>query len=973
MTTFSSAQKRIQANPFGEQVAPALSMVQNLPSSNQLSTKIQRTFATLNVPGTYATIQAAVDAALPGDIISVAAGTYTGTINIEGKNNISIIGADRTTVIVKPSSLLCWNVSSYGCSRQTGFRIVGSTNINVSNVTFDFNDVKNNFVFGVLLWNSTGAFDNNEFKNLSMPDASGYYYELAVAARAPDYTDGSRAQISFTNNIFTDCGRVAINTHDFVYSLIQGNTFVKVMDDFGYALEIGSRSTAFIDNNSFSGYDTPALSDGSTSAGIYIENAFTGGLPHVNKPVTISNNNIYGNQFGMWIGNGYDGFAGDVDINVTLQNNNIHNNSEAGVFIEDEDRSGGSSVTVSAGGNTVSENGTVGYYLNTYGDGELHVSLSNDVVSGQTNGIQIEDNFVGSTTSLYDLAFHGNSIVGTSKSINNTLSTLFDASGNWLGSNTTSGVASAVSANIDYTPWLNSGTDTNPGTAGFQGDFSTLWVDDNCPQTGSTGRIQEGINLVSGSTVNIAAGTYTETVNLNKHIALLGAGSGSSGGTIITKTGGSNGVLNLSASGVSATDPILIKDIRLQPVGVAGISVGTFLGTTNTNVSYIKIDNVKIVGTNTNPCTEQERGLYVDLTSTLANLEIIGGSFENLTYGWYFQKQVSADASNVRYVTVTGTSFTHNSLKGIYAEKLADATFTDCAIIQNGIYDASMSGCSYFMPWMSGFDFNLKAGTYQNLTFTNCSFTNNGLGTNGSVGTSRDGVGLALKARGTGSDPSYATFPATLNNVTVTGGTFSGNERGIRVGEPGKNNATPTSVTIHNATITGNTKTYPGTDGSAYGGVVNFTQAQVNAEINQWGTETESEIVAQVYGSVDYDPWIGKPQTQTITNSNVNTPVDFAQAQATATFTSLPAGVSADVTIDRSTSLPVGIPDPPSTAGTVASLYLVISAPALTNGSFSVTITLDVSGIPNFNSTTEVMYYSTASSSWVGVTGTYDA
>ena len=61
----------------------------------------------------------------------------------------------------------------------------------------------------------------------------------------------------------------------------------------------------------------------------------------------------------------------------------------------------------------------------------------------------------------------------------------------------------------------------------------------------------------------------------------------------------------------------------------------------------------------------------------------------------------------------------------------------------------------------------------------------------------------------------------------MNGGTFTGNERGIRIGEPGKNNPGPTGVVITGATIHNNLKTYSGSDGSAYGDVVNLSTAPV--------------------------------------------------------------------------------------------------------------------------------------------------
>ncbi|MFN0159113.1 MAG: InlB B-repeat-containing protein [Bacteroidota bacterium] len=89
-------------------------------------------------------------------------------------------------------------------------------------------------------------------------------------------------------------------------------------------------------------------------------------------------------------------------------------------------------------------------------------------------------------------------------------------------------ILGTASANFDFTPWLNVGTDTDVEN-GFQGDYSTLWVDDTSAQTGTAGRIQEGVNMVSGSTVNVLPGTYREQIYINEpDLNLIGvAGSDS--------------------------------------------------------------------------------------------------------------------------------------------------------------------------------------------------------------------------------------------------------------------------------------------------------------------------------------------------------------------------------------------------------------------------------------------------------------
>ncbi len=426
-------------------------------------------------------------------VINVAAGTYGEPLSIADFTGLTINGEDKTTVIVQPTSVLPFLPTSpppcYHPSKRAAIRVLDSTDVVLQNITFDMDIVKANYVHGIFYCDSTGTVQNNIVKNLSLPDATGGYVEIGSDFRGPSYTDSARAQITISGNTFVDTGRIGVVTHEYVDAKITGNTFYKSVgsEDFGYAIEIGGASTATIEGNTIYGYDTPALSDDSESAGIYIENAFTGTCGSctfttgVVKNVVVENNEIYNGQYGMWIGNGYDTYAGDVDINVTLNENNLHDNWEGGVMIQDEDSENGSSVTVTGGGNSLTDNGEYGYRLFTQGDGDVTVGLSGETITGHVAGVFVDDTspavslscsrIVGNVTGIKTSS---PTVTATDNVISGNTSLGFDGSGiaagtvsaedNWWGAmdgpsdgggSGATGSGDSVTANVDFTPFAS--------------------------------------------------------------------------------------------------------------------------------------------------------------------------------------------------------------------------------------------------------------------------------------------------------------------------------------------------------------------------------------------------------------------------------------------------------------------------------------------------------------------------------------
>ena len=150
-------------------------------------------------------------------------------------------------------------------------------------------------------------------------------------------------------------------------------------------------------------------------------------------------------------------------------------------------------------------------------------TLNGNFLNGSTMALAV--GYASSDTSV--VVAHGNDFSGNGYGTPTTNPLrVVDASANWWGSNVAATVAAYNGPGVDYTPWLHVGTDM--GGAGFQGDYSVLDVDDDCPQVGTVNRVQEGVNLAVGSTVNLMPGTYEgQVVVATNNLVLQGAGAGS--------------------------------------------------------------------------------------------------------------------------------------------------------------------------------------------------------------------------------------------------------------------------------------------------------------------------------------------------------------------------------------------------------------------------------------------------------------
>jgi nitrous oxidase accessory protein NosD len=301
------------------------------------------------------------------------------------------------------------------------------------------------------------------------------------------------------------------------------------------------------------------------------------------KPIYMTgttNSNVTGNTATGFTG--YAALSGSDHSHLTVSGNAFTGNLK-GVSIW------GSSTFITITNNTLSNSVSNGIEIKGQ-----DITISGNFINGNAVGIYVDKHVLETqrvTISNNDLSANGTAMTVTAA----VLETV-NASSNWWGTNTPAGVLGMISTSppstVDYTPWLDVGTDTQPATVGFQGDFSNLWVSVASPQTGLTGIIQEGVDLVSGSTVNVASGTYHETVNITKTVNLVGNSfpviDGGGNGTLLTIAADNVSVIGFTIQ--NAATGVLITSGSRNSVRFNNILNHTAYGVNNTTANVVNAE-----------------------------------------------------------------------------------------------------------------------------------------------------------------------------------------------------------------------------------------------------------------------------------------------------------------------------------------------------------------------------------------------
>ena len=518
--------------------------------------------ATINVPGDQPNIQAAVNAANPsGDIIVVAAGTYIEQVRISGKS-VAIQGAGIGQSIIQAMPLVnrtTYSITQWEGSARTVDAMLGvteATAVDISGFTFDGLELGPDNFYGVHFFNSDGSVTNCEFVDIT--NATGTGAQRVVSLAATHGVSGS-CTVDFSNNevpTFQKVGILLIGpsaTGTINYNTIAGGGITTVAQNgiqvgYGAAVTLTGNDVSMVaypgDDWAGTGITLFECGDVTVSGGSVIGSEIAIGhsqwnwiyTPTATPTIVVDGVTLDANQWAVSTHLGDDGASLDFEVLNCQITNCVH----VGVNLHgsDVDPWGGGYYAGWTNGNL-----TANIHDNTIINGDIGCAESIELVTGNT---------VVCTMNHNDLT--NNSTCGAYNNFTN----IVDATANWWGdvsgpdftaksggysvpairiaqpfsatdqdvpegseaSGTISpdkGTGSAVTVNVDYSPWWG---------GNYLGDpHASPW--DWHVNTNNASTIQEGVDIATvGDDLFVEGGTYEEQVVIDKALSLIGVGKG---------------------------------------------------------------------------------------------------------------------------------------------------------------------------------------------------------------------------------------------------------------------------------------------------------------------------------------------------------------------------------------------------------------------------------------------------------------
>jgi uncharacterized delta-60 repeat protein len=302
---------------------------------------------------------------------------------------------------------------------------------------------------------------------------------------------------------------------------------------------------------------------------------------------TISGNTISGDASA-----GADGIdIYGLNSGISLTNNTI-SNTDIGIDADGDSSFGAPSVTIL--GNSISSSSTAGIEV---GDGTLTVGSGNTVTGGAI-GLELTGSgaaIAGNT--LNNLSLSGQS--GNYITLSNGAESGQTLDGTSVSFDGKTGATASLAQDFAIEDKITDGLDT-AGLGVVQIKANTEFV---TATSGGAGVIQLAVNAAApGDTVEIAAGTYTDNVTINKPLTIDGANAGIAGSatrgaeTIVTPTG-----LQTAVFTVSNTHNVTFDGLTIDGYNPSVTGGGTLYSGDTSDVSY---------------------GIHTDTTSTVTGLTV---------------------------------------------------------------------------------------------------------------------------------------------------------------------------------------------------------------------------------------------------------------------------------------------------------------------------------------------------------------